>query len=74
MAHGLSCSVACGIFPDQGPVFPELVGGFSTTAPPGKLDIKELLSVFRCDNDTKLRFLKESILQIHTETFTDETG
>ena len=45
MAHGLSCSMACGIFPDQGsnpcpllkPVSTALAGGFLTTAPPGKL-------------------------------------
>ena len=38
MAHGLSCSTACGLFPDQGsnPVFPALAGRFLTTAPPGK--------------------------------------
>ena len=39
MAHGLSCSVACGIFPDQGwklCVSPPLAGGFLTTVPPGK--------------------------------------
>ena len=38
MAHGLSCSAACGIFPDEGsnPVCPALAGGFLTTAPPGK--------------------------------------
>ena len=38
VAHGPSCSVACGIFPDQGsnqcPL--ALAGRFSTTAPPGK--------------------------------------
>ena len=38
VAHGLSCSVARGIFPDQGsnPCPPALAGGFLTTAPPGK--------------------------------------
>ena len=38
MAHGPSCSAACGIFPDQGsnPCPPALAGRFSTTAPPGK--------------------------------------
>ena len=38
MVHGLSCSAACGIFPDQGsnPVSPALVGGFLTIVPPGK--------------------------------------
>ena len=38
VAHGLSCSAACGIFPDQGsnPCPPALAGRFSTTAPPGK--------------------------------------
>ena len=38
MAHGLSCSAACGIFPDQGyePVSPALAGRLSTPAPPGK--------------------------------------
>ena len=34
----LSCSAACGIFPDQGsnPCPPALAGRLSTTAPPGK--------------------------------------
>ena len=38
VAHGPTCSTACGIFPDQGlePVSPALAGRFSTTAPPGK--------------------------------------
>ena len=38
VAHGPSCSAACGIFPDHGlePVSPALAGRFSTTAPPGK--------------------------------------
>ena len=38
VAHGLSCSAAYGIFPDQGsnPVSPALAGGFFTTQPPGK--------------------------------------
>ena len=40
VAHGPSCSAACGILPDQGeghePVSPALAGRFSTTAPPGK--------------------------------------
>ena len=34
-AHRLSCSEACGIFPDQGQV-PCIGSGFSTTGPPGK--------------------------------------
>ena len=38
VAHGPTCSAACGIFPDQGsnPCPLALAGGFSTTAPPGK--------------------------------------
>ena len=38
VAHGPSCSAACGIFPDQGsnPHSPALAGRFSTTAPPRK--------------------------------------
>ena len=37
VAHGLSCSAACGIFPDQGSnPCPALAGRFPTTAPPGK--------------------------------------
>ena len=38
VAHGPSCSAACGILRDQGsnPCPPALAGGFSTTAPPGK--------------------------------------
>ena len=38
VAKGLTCSVARGIFPDQGtePMSPALAGGFLTTVPPGK--------------------------------------
>ena len=38
VVHGLSCSVACGIFPDQGsnPCPPALAGGSVSTVPPGK--------------------------------------
>ena len=38
MAHGLSCSAACGDLPGPGlePVSPALAGRFLTTAPPGK--------------------------------------
>ena len=38
VAHGPSCSTACGIFPRPGlePVSPALAGRFSTTAPRGK--------------------------------------
>ena len=38
VAHRPSCSMACGIFPDQGsnPRPPALAGRFSTTAPPEK--------------------------------------
>ena len=38
MAHGLSCSTACGNLPGPGlePVSPALAGGFLTTAPRGK--------------------------------------
>ena len=37
VAHGLSCSTACGIFPDGiEPLSPALAGRFLTTAPPGK--------------------------------------
>ena len=45
MVHGLSCSVACGILPDQesNPCPPALAGGFLTTAPPGKCPHHHLL-------------------------------
>jgi len=39
VAHGLSCSAARGIFPDQGSnkhLSPALAGGFFTAKPPGK--------------------------------------
>ena len=38
VGHGISCSTACGIFPDQGsnPMSPALAGGFFATEPPGK--------------------------------------
>ena len=42
MAHGLSCSAACGIFPDIEPVSPALAGGFLSTVPPGKSPEKSL--------------------------------
>ena len=39
VAHGRSCSVACGTLPrpELEPVSPALTGRFSTTGPPGKL-------------------------------------
>ena len=43
VAHGPSCSAACGIFPDQGSN--PWHGGFLTTAPPGKPWIHLLVSV-----------------------------
>ena len=38
VAHGLSCCVAWGIFPESGtePMSPVLAGRFFTTEPPGK--------------------------------------
>ena len=52
VAHGPSCSAACGIFPDQGskPCPPALAGGFLTTAPPGK-SLPLLLPVSFCPRD-----------------------
>ena len=38
MTHRLSCSAACGIFPDQGLSPSALADGFLTTGPQGKLD------------------------------------
>ena len=48
VAHGPSCSGACGILPEPGlePVSPALAGRFSTTAPPGK----PLPELFWCDH------------------------
>ena len=48
VAHGPSCSTACGIFPDQGsnPCPLHWAGRFSTTAPPGKPPI--MLVLMRC--------------------------
>ena len=48
VVHRFSCSMACGIFPDQGSnpsVSPALVGGFFTTEPPGKPLFSFLLEV-----------------------------
>ena len=36
VAHGSSCSAACGVFPDQGSNPRPLQGGFLTTGPPSK--------------------------------------
>ena len=46
VAHGLSCSEACGIFPGPGiePVTPALAGRFFTTEPPGK-PLPEVLKI-----------------------------
>ena len=51
VAHGLSCSVACGIFPDQGskPVSTALAGGFLTTVPPGKPTVFILACICHTD-------------------------
>ena len=39
--HGFSCSVACGIFPEQDWTgFPALAGRFPTTVPPGKYSLR----------------------------------
>ena len=54
VAHGPSCSAACGILPDQGSnPCPQsaLAGRFSTTAPPGKPHVRSLfVSVFLTHN------------------------
>ena len=44
VAHGLSCSMACGDIPRPGikPVSPALQGTFITSGPPGKPDIPPL--------------------------------
>ena len=56
VAHGLTCSTACGIFPhvQSGiePVPPALAGGFFTTEPPGKSETKLLKGL-----DVKLKSL-----------------
>ena len=45
VAHGPSCSAACGNLPRPGlePASPALAGRFSTTAPPGKPDMDILI-------------------------------
>ena len=46
VAHGLSCSEACGIFLDQGPTLSHaLAGRFFTTEPPGKASHLLLCSI-----------------------------
>ena len=54
MVHGLSCSAACGISPDQliEPASPALQGRFLTTGPPGKPTI--------CIPESKM-FLREEL-------------
>ena len=47
MAHGLTCSEACGIFPDGIELmFPVLAGRFFTTGPPGKSKCGPFFKVF----------------------------
>ena len=57
VAHGLSCSAACGIFLDQGsnPCPLHLAGGFLTTVPPGKSQVFLIipLSHFTVNNQSK---------------------
>ena len=46
VGHGLSCSSACGILPDQGSnPSSELAGGFLTTGPPGKSWVSFLMAL-----------------------------
>ena len=55
MAHGLSCSAACGIFPDQGlnpcPLHWQ-ADSFLTTAPPGKSPPRHILI---CSNQNSVK-------------------
>ena len=63
VAHGLSCSTACGIFPDQGsnPCPPALAGGFLTTVPPGKSPVHSLKkNFFYCGSVANIRFTVKS--------------
>ena len=48
VAHRLSCSAACGIFPRPGlePMSPALAGEFLTTAPPGKPTVSASVNYF----------------------------
>ena len=46
VAHGPSCSAACGILPDQGSNPCPLAGRFSTTAPPGKPCMLDFYFIF----------------------------
>ena len=46
VGHGLSCSIAGGIFPGGiEPRSPALAGGFLTPVPPGKSKIRRFISV-----------------------------
>ena len=61
VAHGLSCSLACGIFPGPGlePVSPALAGGFLTTVPPRTYDsltLCELHPALPCSKSPPVAF------------------
>ena len=47
VAHEFGCSMACGIFPDQGsnPLSPALAGRLPTTAPPGERRCAFLIAI-----------------------------
>ena len=62
MAHGLSCSAACGIFLDQGlnPFSPALAGGLLTTAPAGKY-LRGLRFFERLTEQTVQHFCEEKV-------------
>ena len=67
VAHGLSCSPACGIFPEPGTesMPPALVPEFLTTGPQGKFDIFYILpSLIR-----SLRDIKQFTRELKPRTF-----
>ena len=56
VAHGLSCSAACGNLPRPGlePVYPALAGRLLTTAPPGKFYGHPRKRILSCVSDSNL--------------------
>ena len=68
VVQGLSCSAACGIFPE--PMCPELAGRFLTTAPPGKpYNKKYVLGLYPVSGTELLKLLEFPAMRVITISF-----
>ena len=75
VAHGLSCPLACGIFPDGiEPVSPALAGRFLTTGPPGRSLLSFSCALYMQNHRTFNHLCLPSSLSIMFVRFTHVAG